>query len=1399
MYKWLNIFVIGLLLTSNVFTQSIHFNHLTTEDGLSNNIVFDIIQDRFGFLWFATDDGLDRYDGYDFRIFRNDPENKNSISDNSSWVLTEDRKGNIWIGTKNGWLNRFDPVFETFTRWQIKTENVNENAITCVYEDTKEKIWIGTYRQGLYRLDPESGELDHWQNQPDDNTSLSNNYISSILEDRNGNYWISTYFGLNQFNPQSSSKKFNRFFKIPSSTNCISDNIIWRLKKSDSDENEIWIGTANGLTKYNVYTESFKQLKIPNPDRLQFGNSAGGVIEEVNNNKEKILWIDSYAGLVRLNVNDGSAARFIKNKDDPNSLSSTQVHKIFKDRSGVLWIATNKGLNYFSLKSTKFNYLFSENFRLVNPAELSKKNIKAITITSDKTIWFGTDEGLYYSFTINGKSTVNKLENSEKLNVWSLTADALNNLWIGTYGSGLFEFNLKNRALKNVKMFSEWVNTQSVNFNKVVYSDKENKIWIGYWGFGLACLDPASGKYRDWRNEPDNPNSLSYDDVWAIYQDKKGRMWIGTDGGGLNLFIDEDSAKFFRWKVDKKQSICSNSIYSICESFYLKDVKENSTILWLGTNNGLNKFVVNNSTDLKDILSRPEVEMTHFSIEHGLSDNTINSIVEDENGNLWIGTSSGISFFNTRQNKFTNFSKADGVIGSDINLSSAIRNKNGVIFMGSTEGLNYFSPDDIKLSSFVPALLITDFQIFNQSVIIGQESILNKSVFLTKEVVLAHTQNVFSFKFTALDYTSPRSIQYKYMLEGFDKEWINSGSRRFITYTNLYPGEYKLKVKSTNSDQIWNDNISELKIIITPPWWQAPWAIGIYALIFLLGVWGIIKFQNYRTRLQNELKMQEFEAHHLREVENMKSRFFANLSHEFRTPLTLIKGPLEQLISGRIKENLADYYKMLLRNTEKLQSLIDQLLELSQLETEAIPLNKQNYDLSNLLRSLTYTFIPLAEEKFITLGFNSSVDRISVFIDRDKLEKIINNLLSNAFKFTPAGGIISVNLNIEKNKAGEIAIVTVSDTGIGIPEEFKSKIFDRFFQVDSKSNKNQTGSGIGLALVKELVELHNWEISVENNQGNGTVFKLKIPLEKVPEVNDQKKIPSFAKSSDESQQELASTFEADSESESDTEDAIETKPVILFVEDSPDVRSYVFDLLNTEYKVLVTERAEEGIELALKNMPDLILSDLMMPGMDGIEFCQRIKTNWQTSHIPFILLTAKVTEESKIAGLETGADDYLTKPFNYEELAVRIKNLINQRNTLRDKFSKEINIQPSSLTTSTIDNEFLQKVLTISEKNLNNEKFDTESLAQEMFVSRRQLHRKLQAITGQGPGEFIRTLRLKRAAQMLIEKKMSVTQIALEVGFESPAQFTRAFKKHFNILPSEFNQQIRDHTELSKR
>ena len=1386
MYRGKFLLILTILFLSVSFPQSIRFDHLSVEDGLSNNIVYEIIQDKNGFLWIATDDGLNRFDGYEFKIFRNDPENKNSLSDNSIWAIEEDHSGNIWIGTKNGWLNSYNLDSEKFKSWKMETDVLKENAITYIYEDSKGFIWVGTYRSGLYRLDPSNDKINHWSFDQNDDSSICNNYISSILEDKNGYIWISTYNGLNKFNPKSSSNNFTRYFHLPDNSNSISNSLVWYLTQSESDPNVIWIGTANGLTKLKVDEEIFTQIEIPNPDNLQFGTAVASVVEEKTNGEENILWIDSYAGLIRLNIKNGNAQRFINNKFDPNSIISNQIHHMFRDSSNVLWLATEKGLSHFSLKRAKFNYLFSDSFKINNPALIRKKNIKAITVTPDKRIWFGTDEGLFYSEKSTGTLEIKKLINSEKLNVWSF-ANSKDELWIGTYGSGLFHLDLKTNLLRAVPNYEKRSRSQALNYIKSLCVDENNNIWIGYWGIGLARFDPSNKNYESWFHEKSDKNSLSFDDVWAIHQDKKGRIWIGTDGGGLNLayrqaglFDETNGGKFYCWTAgeSEKDNLSSRGIYSICEAS-VKDNASDVTILWIGTNNGLNKFVVENKNDENEF--PPKVQIKYYTTKDGLADNAIKSIVEDENGNLWLGTGSGISFYDIEKNQFTNFTKSDGVVGSNFNFSSCSKNEDGMIFMGSSDGLNYFNPKIIKPSDFMPPLLITDFQIFNKSVAVNQNSILNSSLLNTKEITLSYKQNVFSFQFAALEFISPQKIQYAYKMDGFDKDWVQSGSRRFVTYTNLNPGEYIFKVKSTNSDGIWNNNTSELKVIITPPWWQTTWAIGIYILIFLLGIWGIVKFQNYRTRLQHELKLQEFESQHLREIESMKSRFFANLSHEFRTPLTLIKGPLEQLISGRIKDNHLDYYKMLLRNTEKLQNLIDQLLELSQLESDTIPLNKKKHDLVGLLKGLTYSFITLAEQKSIKLNFNSSVEKLYSNLDRDKTEKIVNNLLSNAFKFTNSGGEVSVELLLENNNEKDTAIIKVTDTGIGIPKEFQSEIFNRFYRVEKNSNETYSGSGIGLALVKELVTLHNWDISVESEVNKGTTFTIKLPVE-TSEITDRAIKPEYG------QESYDKKINEMSEIDNNLMPTERTKSIILFVEDSPDVRTYLFDLLKSDYEVLLAENAERGIEIALQEAPELIVSDIMMQGMDGIEFCKRLKTDWQTSHIPVILLTAKATTESKLEGLETGADDYLTKPFSFEELSVRIKNLIAQRKLLWEKFSKEINIKPDTLSNNSVDNEFMKKVLELIEMNLHNKDFNTEKFAEELFVSRRQLHRKIVAITGQAPGEFIRTFRLKRAAALLIEHKLNVTQIAYEVGFESPAQFTRAFKKHFQCLPSEFNQ-----------
>lgn len=1397
-YFFLSICSIFLLLGNiNSFAQQLYFKKLTAVNGLSNNTVNDIIQDSIGFIWIATEDGLNRFDGYDFKVYRHSTSEENSLEDNSVKALCNDKKGKIWIGTKSGWLNCYDPVEEKFSKWRLESELIHENSITTIFEDSRSMLWIGTYRSGLYRLDQLSGKIENWKSIAADSTTLTNNYISSITEDSYGNLWIGTYYGFNRFNPDNIQEDFERFLRNSEQSNKSRDNVIWEINRSNFDPEILWIGTANGLLKFNVSKKTYVEYEILNPDSLQFGNAAGTVIEEITRGEE-FLWISSYAGLVRLNIASGETIRFLTVKSDPTSLSSNQIHQMMVDRSGVFWFATDNGLSYFSFKSTRFNNILSQVYRFTNSELISNKNVNAIIKTSDERLWFGTSEGLYCTVNKNGKAEFNKINGSEKLNIWSLAAGKSNELWVGTYGSGLYHFDLITNKLEFIPLFKNGLYPESIKFIKTILCDQNNNLWIGYWGYGLARFSYKSGELNQWLKKPETSNSLSHNDVWTIYQDEKNRLWIGTNGGGLNLY-DYINDKYYLWIADENlpNSLSGNSIYSICEAKFLSDqnghknsFNKNNTVLWIGTNNGLNRFEIIETN--QNILSSLTTRITNYSIKDGLSDNFIKSIAEDDNGNLWLGTNSGISFLNVYTNKIINFTTSDGIKGTVFNFSSALKDNNSLIYFGTNEGINFFKPEDIKLSYYAPQIVITDFQIFNQSISAGTNSVLKKSIHSTREIRLSHSQDVFSIRFAALDLSFPNDIKYAYKMVGFDKDWVHVQNRRLATYTNLNPGEYIFYVKSTNSDGIWSDNEASLKITITPPWWQTLWAIGLYILIFILGLWGIIRFQINRAKLQHELKMREFESHHLREIEGMKSRFFANLSHEFRTPLTLIKGPLEQLLNGKAKGNQTELYKMALRNTEKLQNLIDELLELSKLEIESIPLNREKHNVVLIIQAIASNFNPLAEQKNISLKFVSEIETLIINLDRDKLEKIINNLLSNAFKFTHSGGNVNIELLVERENNDSFAKILVVDNGVGIPEQHQSKIFDRFYQVEENINKKLTGSGIGLALVKELVALHNWSIELISIPEKGSTFTIKIPLSE-EEANSIKYISDEFIAEDEEQDTLNDFIEE--EFSTKIENHKDGKPVVLLVEDSEDVRTYITYLLENEYNLLVAENARNGLDLAVQNIPDLILSDVMMPEVDGIEFCNLIKTNKQTSHIPVILLTARVTEESRIQGLESGADDYMTKPFNYDELAIRIKNLIEQRKSLKIKFSKEINFQPVELVKNALDKQFMIKLSEHINKNIGNPNYDTDHLANDLYISRRQLHRKLIALTGHSPGEFMRTMKMKYAAKMLIENKFSVTQIAYEVGFGSPAQFTRAFKKHFNSLPSEFSQNFQDRTK----
>lgn len=1073
-------------LNLQVFSQPLQFQQLTMEDGLSNNRVFSIIQDRIGFMWFGTSDGLNRYDGYEFKVFRSDPNDSTSISNNSIETLCEDSNSNIWIGTKDGILNKYNPITERFSHWELKSNVSGYNGITSIYEDSRGNIWIGTRIDGLYRLNLGNNIIDHWRANPSEVNSLSNNYVTSIIEDNTGNIIISTYNGLNILNPDKPNNGFKIFHCEINNQNSLSDNIIWTLSKSSIDPDVIFIGTFKNLTKYNSINSTFERIKISNPNKLQLGTSCGYAIDEITDG-DKIMWVNSYAGLIRINLSSGKTNRFIHKDDNPQSLINNQINLILKDRTGVLWIATEGGISYITPKSTLFNS-FGLNFDNYNmPSLLNKKNITALSMFDDDRIWVGTTDGLYLLTNIDFKPQVKKIKIFNGYYIWSIASISMDEIWVGTYGKGLKQFNYIQNKITNRDLNKIKIKGQSVYFNKTLLEDRNKNIWIGYWGVGVGRVNPKTRNYNIWMNDPGNPKSLSYNNVWVIKEDQLGRIWIGTQGGGLNLFNDMNGGIFYHWTIsgNNNQRLISNSIYSICESKKLKFHNNSETILWIGTNNGLNKFIIKNNKPDSDIYDI-DVKIESYSVKDGLSDKTINSIIEDDNGNLWLGTNSGISYFDVRKKSFSNFSTEDGIKGKIMNQGSALKLNNGLILFGSTEALNTLDPSKIKFSFYKPHIVFTDFQIFNKSVKVGINSLLKRSIETTKKIELSYNDEIFSFEFAALDYNSPQNIQYAYMMEGFDKDWINSGSRRFVTYTNLDPGNYSFKVKSTNADCMWINEGKSILIIITPPFWKTWWAYIVYGIFVFLGFFSINKYITNKRR-----KKEEDRLNAAIEKEKLNNAELKVEAAEYKAKVLESEKEIEkQQIRNRISADLHDEIGSNLSSIVLLSSLINQKPEVdkeikkyvteihgaAKISAESIRdivwfINPASDQISNLVSKmvqLSNTMLGNIEHDIIKSNFNIS-DKLQPNVKRN-IFLIYKETLANIIKHSQAS-FVKINI-FEENNTFKFS---VADNGVG-------------FNIKSENG----GNGLKNLKYRANQINANLEITTKINQGTVISFIYKI-------------------------------------------------------------------------------------------------------------------------------------------------------------------------------------------------------------------------------------------------------------------------------------------------------------------
>jgi signal transduction histidine kinase/CheY-like chemotaxis protein/AraC-like DNA-binding protein len=1348
-----------------VFSQGYNsnFTRIGIYQGLSENHVTSIIQDDLGYLWIGTSNGLNRYDGYAFKTFKFQKQGNKILS---SFInkLFKDNNGNIWIATNDG-LQCFDPRTESFTLYQHSendpTSLIN-NEISDIYSNSEDVLWIGS-KDGLSCFNLLTKTFKNFKPYPNNPNFRGFNDVIVMTYNTNKLYFGTNYEVLS-FDLQSKTFKTFKY-----------KNYIAVRALCFYDKNKLLIGSQGyGLLSLDITNGHFTEItKIGNyemPGRTFYSilKLKNGIYFTTNNNG-LIYASDLYSNAKVINYKNNDA--------NPSSISSNTLSCLLYDNSGNLWIGSqHDGFCKLNIETKPFKNYVTPIFRT---AIQSPPAVRAIFELDNTTLLFGT---LGSGLLIYDRKT--DLFNSIKFTHGRIFGEAINRITsiyktkqdyflLGTEGAGLYIGKLNQSKLNNQTKLSNVINLSTFSKDKQHYipsnyimcllEDSRSNIWVGTWG-GLILFQQALNGEPNIRNyfynNPKDSNTISNNQILCFFEGSNGIIWAGTRKG-LNKFTLLKNGKYSVKSYYVNSKVNTGLICDIILS--IREDTNNHKVLWIGTQGG----------GIAYFDTEREI-FTNYTIDEKIGNNNISGILEDTNGNFWLGTSKGILMFDTYKRTFFNYYENTGIRQFDFNLlNSCIKTYDNEFYFGNTSGFTSFKPLEIKQRTFVPQVVISGFNIQNKMVPIGEafdkRIILEKSVSYTKSINIKHNENAFSFEFASLDYYSPDKIQYAYKLDGFDKDWVYTNSdKRFATYSNLLAGSYIFMVKGTNSDGIWNNNPTILRVKILPPWWNTWWAKLLYTIFIVSVISFYIRYRIKLNELKNNLKFEHFEREKLSEVHQMKLRFFANISHEFRTPLTLVIAPLDKLLSKSGLDTEIKYQLEVMRNNiNRLLRLINQILDLAKAESDQIKLNPKTGDIINYVKILMSSFHLKAEQQSIGLSFSSDCKSYIVSFDHDIIEKIVYNLLSNAFNHTPQNGTITISVSTDEP---DIIELKVKDTGVGIPVDLQKKIFERFFQVDNNQEKERKGTGLGLSLVKALVDINKGTIDVNSVPGQGAEFIVKLPVSKptsdisVVEVSTKRK-----ESSTQSVEPILSTSGSSS-----------NLKTMLVVEDNTEMRKYIS-------KNFEANNGLTGLELARNNMPDIIISDIMMPEMDGMEFCKEIRTDARTSHIPVLMLTALDTDESRIEGIETGADSYLTKPFNIRHLEASVRALIASREKLRLVYSQKLLIDPSEVTVTSTDEKFLRKLIELIEDKMNEPNFNIESICEELSMSRTNLHHKIKALTGQTSSEFLRTFRIKRAGQLL-QKGMTVSETMYAIGINSRPYFIKSFKEIFGMLPSEYGK-----------
>lgn len=1373
-------FAVWPILWSQTKNKTEVFDHLTTKDGLSYSRVRSFYQDKTGFIWIGTEAGLNRYDGYGFTVFKNRPDDPGSLRHNSVPALLEDSRERFWVGTRGGLqlLDTEKSIF--FPEPEDDAHPLSDiGHVLTLKEDRSGRLWVGAVK-GLFCLTlpdqtiPSTEKLQELhekgylkvefffadQTIPD---GLNHNRIWTLEEDRAGYLWIGTEAGLHRYDPATRTISRWSASSVPG-TEALSGVSIRALQKDE--KGRLWIGTSDGLYRLSSDRSQAEVFKA--------GNSGlrNNFITQITRDGQGQLWIGADGGgLSRWEPETDRLISFLHEPNDPASIRDNNIEALYADREGGLWIGHHRGISYWNRYRKPFHYLVADGRR----PGLSPGTITCFSERPDGNLWVGVDDGgvsLYDRKRGAFRQLKHQPGNPQSLSdddVVSILEDSRGTVWIGSWGGGLTKFVPEDSPEPLRGTFTHYhPGDGQGNFPAeevwTIYEDRQGRIWIGTVDDGLIRHDPASGGFQSFQYRADDPYSLQQNWVLDIREDYAGRLWVATTGGVSRL---ERDGRFTNFPLEERGDALA--VYDL--------LPESSGAFWLGTREGLKLF------------DPEEGIIQSWREEEGLSDNFVSCMLKDEKGYLWLGTGKGLSKFHPPTQSFRNYNEADGLQAGEF-TGAHLEMSNGEFVFGGINGFNIFHPDSIRDQSRAPAIVITGFKLFNRSVPVGGASgdtlsfpsPLYRHISATQEIRLRHWQDDISFEFAALNYLNPEKNRYKYRLEGYQVDWIEAETgQNFAFYTSLSPGTYTFRVIGTNNDGIWNKEGAALDIIIAAPWWNTWWAYFLYLLVLGGSFFLLWRNQQHRHRLQHDLELKRLQAEKLRELDETKSRLYTNITHEFRTPLTVILGMVDQIEKGKgngLKESL----NLIRRNGRQLLVFINQLLDLAKLESNHMRLEFIQGDAVAFLKYITESFHSMAAAKNLRLTVHSDRDEIIMDFDRDKLTQILSNLLSNAIKFTPPDGKVALSIALEeREKTGAFLVFSVSDTGAGIPEDQQKHIFDRFYQVGSTGFRKEFGTGIGLALTRELVHLLKGDIRMESMPGRGSTFTVRLPVRR--EAPRAEVLPD---------KEVIALFQAGLgpvpyPGEPNAAGSPEL-PLLLIVEDNPDVRHFLVNSLWMHYRLIVAEDGRAGIAMATDQVPDIIVSDVMMPEKDGFELCDTLKKDNRTSHIPIVLLTAKVAVEDRIAGLERGADAYMAKPFHQTELMAQLQNLLEARRRLQERYLLLDKPAPRANRDEKVEDAFLLELRQIIERDMLRSDFSIEYLCRQMTMSRMQLHRKIKALTGRSTSLYIRSVRLQRARSLLSGADLNISQVAYEVGFDDPKYFSRVFSEEFGASPTAFRE-----------